>query len=58
MPSRAKRTSSWQEPLENVARAKKFVERFGLQEAHPDDYLDPLPKSEEAAWGALISKIS
>jgi chemotaxis methyl-accepting protein methylase len=55
--SRAKRTSSWQEPLEHVSRAKKFMERFGVHEAHPDEYLDKLPSNEQKEWDELLKKI-
>lgn len=57
MASRASRVNSWQETLSNVAKAKKFTERFGIHEAHPSAYLDPLPADEERVWKDLLSKI-
>lgn len=57
MPSRAKRVNSWEEPLANVAKAKKFTERFGLRHSHPSDYLDPLPAQESKDWEDLINRI-
>jgi exonuclease V gamma subunit len=53
--SRAKRINSWQEPLEHVSRAKKFMERFGVHEAHPDEYM--LPSNEQKEWDDLLKKI-
>lgn len=57
MASRAKRVSSWDEPLENVVKARQFAERFGLSEAHPSDYLDPLSKDEAKDWNDLLNKL-
>lgn len=57
MPSRSKRANSWQEPRKGVARAKAYIERFEVQTAHPDDYLDPLPQDEALAWNDLLSKM-
>lgn len=56
MASRASRTNSWDEPLENIARARRLAEQFGLSEAHPKDYLDSLPMQEARVWDDLISK--
>lgn len=57
MASRAKRINSWDEPLASVARAKRLTERFGLHEAHPDDYLDRLSDKEAKDWDDLLKKI-
>jgi hypothetical protein len=58
VPSRVKRTSSWREPLKNVSRAKEFMERFGVQHAHPDEYLDPLTDSEAKDWDDLLKRMN
>jgi hypothetical protein len=58
MASRAKRTNSWQEPLEHVSKAKQFMERFGVHEAHPDEYLEPLKPNEEKDWDDLLKRMN
>lgn len=57
MASRAKRVNSWNEPLTNIARARRLAERFGLSEAHPSDYIDSLPWQEAKVWEDLVSKM-
>lgn len=41
------RVESWQETRDNVARARRLAERYGHDEAHPDDYLGPAPADFE-----------
>lgn len=57
MPSRLKRVSSWDEPLANVARARQFTERYGVDEANAADYVPPLPTEEVKDWDDLLRRI-
>jgi hypothetical protein len=41
VPSRQRRTRSWQEARANVRRAKQFTERYGLDESNPADFMPP-----------------
>jgi hypothetical protein len=56
MGSRLKRTKSWQETLQNVARARAFAARYGLDDAHPGEYL-PQPDEQQADWDNLLNQL-
>lgn len=43
MAIRPQRSHSLHELRFNVRRAKRFAERYGVDEAHPDDYQNPPP---------------
>lgn len=53
---RQKRLHSSREQLRNVRRARRFTERYGVAEAHPDDYMK-MPAETKADWDALLDQI-
>jgi hypothetical protein len=55
MSSRARRTKSWRETHSNVVKAKRFAERYGVDDAHPDDYI-PL-SVQQPDWDDLLNKL-
>ena len=55
MSSRLKRVRSWEETRKNVAKAREFTEKYGVGEAHPDDYM--LPSAEQAEWDDLLKQM-
>jgi hypothetical protein len=51
-----KRTHSWQETHANVRRARELAERYGLDEAHPADYIDANHHTP-SDWDNLLNQI-
>ncbi len=56
MPSRLRRIKSLDEAQANVRRAKEMLERYGLGEAHPDDYMT-INDGEALIWEQLLNKL-
>jgi hypothetical protein len=54
--ARLKRTHSWQETHANVRRARELAERYGLDEAHPADYIDANHHTP-SDWDNLLNQI-
>lgn len=40
MVARSKRTKEWQEARAAVRQARQLAEKWGLDHAHPDDYIE------------------
>lgn len=56
MATRLQRTSSRNEPLVHVRRARQFAEKYGFDGAHPDDYIEPLHQAP-ADFDDLLKQI-
>lgn len=56
MAARFKRTSSRTETLMHVRRARQFAEKFGIDEAHPAEYIEPI-QQQPADFDDLLSQI-
>ena len=56
MASRLRRTHSSQELLSNVRRAKRWAEKYGVDEANPDEFIEGLASSSDQ-FDDLLSRI-
>jgi hypothetical protein len=43
--------------LASVAKAKRFLEKFGVHEAHPDEFIAPAADEEARIWEDLLRKV-
>jgi hypothetical protein len=56
MAARLKRTRSSDETLMHVRRARQFAEKYGLSDAHPSEYIEPLQQLP-TGFDDLLSRI-
>lgn len=55
MTARPKRTRSWERAQAHIARVRRFAEKYGLNDARPDEYMSP--SSQQDDWDDLLKRI-
>ena len=56
MAYRPKHQHSSTELLSNVRRARRFAERYGVDDSNPADFMDQ-PPEQQADWDSLLNRI-